>query len=141
VQVEFADLQREFARRLGRAGEHGLHDHHQPLLEARRASHGERCGAAAHELGVEQEEGQAGEMVAMQVAHQHGRNRVGFDLPFADRHHRGSAAVDQHVAVLPTFEMEAGIEAAAAAEGVAGAKELQAHRLVTAPAAGSTLRW
>jgi hypothetical protein len=43
--------------------------------------------------------------------------------------------------VLGALEVEAGVEAAAAAEGIAGTEELQAHRLATAPVPGSTLRW
>src|SRR4029453_13521172 len=84
--------------------------------------------------------GQAGEMVAVQMADQDRRHGVGIDLPLADRHHRGGAAIDQHVAAGGALEMETGVEAAAAAEGIAGAQKLQAHR-AKAPAPGSTLRW
>ena len=66
-------------------------------------------------------------MIAVQVAHQHRRDGVGVDAPFADRHHRGGAAIDQQIAVLAALEVKAGVEPPTAAEGVTGTEELQAH--------------
>src|SRR5580704_17239876 len=61
------------------------------------------------------------------MADQDRRDAVGIDAPFADRHHRRGAAIDQDVAAVGACEMEAGVEAAAAAEGVTRAEELKAH--------------
>ena len=87
VKLQLADLQRELALDLGRTREHCFHHGHQPVAEAGRSRQQERGGAAADKLRIEQEEGQAGKMVAVQVAHQHGRDRIGLDLPFADGDH------------------------------------------------------
>ena len=67
------------------------------------------------------------EVIAVQVADEHGRDAVGIDAPFADRDHRGGATVDQHVAMGRALEVKAGVEAAARSECVATADDGQPH--------------
>ncbi len=74
--------------------------------------------------------------VAEPVIQQQGIDRVVVQLPGV----QDTAKAKDIIGRTATLEI-AGVEAAAAAEGIAGAEELQAHRLVTGPVPGSTLRW
>ena len=100
----------------------------QPVAEARRARERERPSAPAHQMRVEQEERQAAEMIAMQVAHQHRLDAVGLDAETLERDQRGRPAIDQE-ARFRCRHQEAGVIPAAAAEGVAAAEKANLHRL------------
>jgi glutamate dehydrogenase/leucine dehydrogenase len=80
-------------------------------------------GAVA-ELAVQDQERQAAEVVAVQVRHQHQPDPVGILPLLLQGDQGGGAAVQQDVAVLAGgVQQDAGLEAAAAAEGVTGADE------------------
>ena len=124
VQRQFANFEGVLGFNRSRTREHRLANDVQALGQAGRACDHQRLRAAADELRVEQEEGQSAEMIAVQMADQDRRDRIGIDAPFADRDHGRRAAIDQHVAAVRTLEMEAGVEAAARTEGIAGPEEL-----------------
>jgi hypothetical protein len=64
-------------------------------------------------------------VVAVQVRHQHQPNLVGIVALLLEGDQRGGTAVQQHVAAVVArgVQQDAGLEAAAAAEGVTGANE------------------
>src|SRR5579875_1799305 len=66
-------------------------------------------------------------MIAMQMADQDGAQRVGIDAELADGDHRGRAAIHEK-STHPVAHMEAGVEAATAAKGIARPKKLHLHR-------------
>jgi hypothetical protein len=61
----------------------------------RRAGHGERFGPAG-ELPVEDKEGQAPEVVTVQVRNEHGGDLPGVEAEAFEGAERGGAAVQQH---------------------------------------------
>jgi hypothetical protein len=106
--------------------EQRFHHLREPRLDAGRACNDEGLGPA-RELGIEQEEGQAGEMIAVEMRNQDQLDVVALDLePLHCRQRRG-AAVDQQIGAL-SGEMKAGVVAAARAERVTAADEPQLHR-------------
>ena len=124
----------DFARAQIEAGCPALWDYLEPRLQAGRTGDLERLRAARHELGLQQQERQSSEMIAMQMRHQHRRDPVGVDSPLADRHHRRGAAIDQEVDALAR-DVEAGVQPSARADRVAAADKSQLHCL--APSSGS----
>src|SRR5215471_6415803 len=76
----------------GRAREQALHGVGQAAGDARRAGHGERCGAAG-ELAVEDEERQAAEVIAVQVRNEDGGDLARVESEAFQSAERGSAAV------------------------------------------------
>jgi hypothetical protein len=126
VGLEVDDVEREGPLHSRRAGKEDLHRLGHPAGRAGRAGDDERPPALADELGVEDEERHAAEVVAVEVR-QHDRvdgARVEAEPPEPDEH-RG-AAVDQDAAAA-ALDQEAGLEPAPAAEGVAAADEGHAH--------------
>ena len=104
----------------------------QPVGESRRARQGERFRAAGAVVRVAEQERQAAEVVAVQVGDQDGADGRRFDAAALHRRERRGAAVEQRrrqwtVAGLPA-EQEAGVQPAAAAEGVAAAQHLKPER-------------
>jgi hypothetical protein len=77
------------------------------------------------ELAVQDQEREAAEVVAVQVRHQHQPNLAGILALLVEGDQGRGAAVQQHIAVVVArgVQQDAGLEAAAAAEGVTGANE------------------
>jgi hypothetical protein len=77
------------------------------------------------ELAVQDQEREAAEVVAVQVRHQHQPNLVGILALLLEGDQRGGAAVQQDITAVVArgVQQDAGLEAAAAAEGVTGANE------------------
>jgi hypothetical protein len=76
------------------------------------------------ELAVQHQERQAAEVVAVQVRHRHQPDLVGIVVLLLEGDQGGGAAVQQDVAVVAGgVQQDAGLEAAAVAEGVTGADE------------------
>jgi hypothetical protein len=118
---ELDEVGAEPAGRPGGAGKQDLHRRHHPLASARRPGDDERALAPA-ELAVEDEEGHAAEVVTVEVREEDAVDRGGIDAGALQGDERRGAAVDQDAAA-GTVEAETGLEAPAAAEGVAGAEE------------------
>lgn len=106
--------------------EEHLHRVADARLDARRAGDDERPCAPRDELGVQDEEGQAAEVIAVEVADEDGLDVVRIDVEAAHRDERRRAAVEQDGAGCGSDE-DARLEPPAAAEGVAAAKELHRH--------------
>ena len=79
------------------------------------------------ELSVEDQPGQPGEVVAVEMAERNEPDRVRVDARSSDRDERGRAAVEQH-RLGATVQVEAGLKAPATGERVAGAEERELHR-------------
>src|SRR6185437_3519776 len=84
--------------------------------------------AAARELGIEQEEGQAGEMIAVKVGDEDQLDVVAHDTVALQRRQRRGAAIDQDID-RRSRDMKAGVLPAAGAEGVAAADKVHLHRM------------
>ncbi len=119
---ELQELDREAPRDRGGAGKEDLHRRLHALAHAGRARDGERHGPAP-ELPVEDQERERAEVVAMQVREgdRADRRRIDVGPPHGDE--RGGPAVDEQ-APARALEEQAGLEAAAAPEGVAGAEDV-----------------
>ncbi len=81
---------------------------------------------AARELGVEQEERQAGEMIAVEMRDQDDVDVLARNAEALQRDQRRRAAVDQEIGALAR-DVKAGVEAPAGAQRIAAADELQLH--------------
>jgi hypothetical protein len=97
----------------GGAGEEELHRRVQARAHARRPRHHQRPRAAV-ELAVEHEEGDAAEVVHVEMREQHPA-----DLGRVERHaletdERGGAAVEEDASLARAGQVQAGLEAAAA---------------------------
>jgi hypothetical protein len=77
------------------------------------------------ELAVQHQERHAAEVVAMQVRQQHQPDLVGIVVLLLQGDQGGGAAVQQHIVTVVAggVQQDAGLEAAAVAEGVTGADE------------------
>ncbi len=120
------ELEREPAACRGRAGEHHLHRRPHAFPGARRPGHDQRPGAFADQLAVQDQERQPAEVIAVQVAQQHRVDGVGRDPVAAHADERGGAAVDEKAGAA-AFDQHAGLQAPAAAEGVAAAEKGETH--------------
>ena len=104
-------------------GEHAFHGVGQAAGDARRPGDDERSGAAG-ELAVEDKEGQAAEVVAVEVGDEHGGDLAGVESEALEGAERGGAAVKEHRAgPAGASQVDTGLVAATAAEGVAAASE------------------
>ena len=117
----------------GRAGEQHLHRRADSRLHARRAGHGERpCPTL--ELSVEDQEGHAAEVIAVQVREDHGVDRLRVHAEAPHRDERGGAAVDEHLSA-GGLDVDARLEPSATAERIARSENPDLHpRLHPAPA-------
>jgi hypothetical protein len=89
----------------------------------RRPGDDERFGAAG-ELAVEDEEGQAPEVVAVEVGDKHGGDLAGVESEAFKGAERGGVAVKEHRAgPAGASQVDTGLETATAAEGIAAASE------------------
>merc|ERR1712023_45567 len=111
-------MQIELAGSLGRAGKGGFHDAFEPVLKSERADNGQRLAAFAEKLGIEEEEGDAAEVIGVKVRDHDCRDSVAVDIELLHRHERRGAAIDQQVRRFAN-EMKAGVEASTLAEGIA----------------------
>src|SRR5579872_2303526 len=100
------------------------------LREARRTVERERPVAPAHMLTIEHEEGQPAEMIAMEMADENGIDIVDEDARLFQGDERARAEIDEKPPAR-ALEQEAGIEPAAAAEGIACANEPDLHGVST----------
>ena len=107
---------------------------HSPLLRAAEREADAQRGAVEQAgawpnpaLGIEQEEWQAGKVVAMKMGDQDEIDVVAHDAAALQRRDRGGAAIDQEIDGL-SGNVEAGILPAAGAEGIAAADKLHLHR-------------
>jgi hypothetical protein len=83
------------------------------------------------ELAIEDEERQAAEVVPVQVGHRHGADRIRVQPLGLQCHQAGGTAVDQQD--LPAAaEPDACLEAPAAAESIAAAREPHLHDTIVA---------
>ncbi len=78
---------------------------------------GQRTLASCQELGVEQQERQPAEMIAVQMRQDDAVDPQRIDALRLQRHQCGSAAIDQQGAAR-ALQQEAGVEPAAGAEGI-----------------------
>jgi hypothetical protein len=113
----------EPGRSPGGAREQDLHRCRHPLPDARRAGDHERALAPA-ELAVEDEEGNASEVVAVEMREEDAADRSGVDARTLHADEGRGATVDQDSAV-GALEAEAGLQAPAGAESVARPEEAQ----------------
>jgi hypothetical protein len=95
-------------------------------VKARRADQRQGSVASAVELGIQQQEGQAAEMIGVQVRHEDRTDAVWVDAEPPHGDEAGRAAVDQKCGA-PGFDEKAGVEPTAAAERIATAEKLQLH--------------
>ena len=98
----------------------------EPRARAGRPRDQQRPFAAREKLRVEQQERQAAEMIAVQMRQHDAVDPVRIEPARLQRRQSRGAAIDQQRA-LGRFQPEAGVEAAARAEGVAGAGNRQSH--------------
>ncbi len=119
---QFGDLDAEPAAGGRGAGEQELHGLTEAAGGSRRAGDGKRLDATG-ELPVEDEEGQAAEVVAVQVGDEHGTDLAGVESQALEGAERRGAAVQQHRGSSGAAQVDAGLVPAAAAEGVAAAGE------------------
>src|SRR5580692_5288046 len=122
-RVQFDRVDVETTQNRGGAGEHALHRVGEAAGDARRPGDGERCGAAG-ELAVEDKEGQPSEVVAVQVGDEHAGDLARVQSQAPEGAERGGPAVQEHRGVAArALQVDAGLETATAAEGVAAAGE------------------
>jgi hypothetical protein len=114
----------EPGRSPGGAREQDLHRCRHPLPDARRAGDHERALAPA-ELAVEDEEGNAAEVVAVEMREEDAADGSRVDARALHPDEGRGAAVDQDSDAAGALEAEAGLEASPAAEGITGAEESQ----------------
>jgi hypothetical protein len=121
---EFVEVHREPAPHPGGAGKQHLHRRLHALADPGWAGDVRGSGAVG-ELAVQDQEREAAEVVAVQVRHQHQPNLVGILALLLEGDQRGGAAVQQDITAVVArgVQQDAGLEAAAAAEGVTGANE------------------
>ena len=104
--------------------EHAFHGVGQAAGDARRPGDGERFGAAG-ELAVEDEEGQAPEVVAVEVGDEYGRDLAGVESEAFKGAERGGTAVKEHRAgPARASQVDTGLATATAAEGIAAAAKV-----------------
>jgi hypothetical protein len=108
-----------------RARKEHLHRLAHAGLDAGRSHHDERA-RAPRELAVEDQERDAAEVIAVQVGEDHRVDRRGIDAEAAHRNQGRRAAVDEGLG-RARLEMDARLEAPAAAERVARAEEAYLH--------------
>ncbi len=89
---------------------------------SRRPGDGKRPGATG-ELPVENEEGQAAEVVAVQMGDEHGGDLAGIQAQALEGGKRRGTAVQQYRGSTGAPQVDAGLITAAAAEGVPAASE------------------
>ena len=106
--------------------EQRFHDLRQPGFDSLGPRDHQRPGAAG-ELRVEQQERQAGEMIAVEMRDQDEVDVVARDAEPLQCRQRGCAAIDQEIGAF-AGDMKAGIVPSAGSERVAAADKLQLHR-------------
>ena len=119
----------------GRAGEEHLHRRPDALAGADRADDGQRLVAVAVELGVEEEERQAAEMVAVEVRQHHRVDAVGVDPEPLQRDERGGAEIE-HDRRRRGLNEETRVCPSARSERVPAADDRQAHGVTPARLGG-----
>jgi hypothetical protein len=119
------DAQVEGELDLGEMLERRLERAHIPALDAGRPGKRERARALA-EMRLEHEVGDAAEMIAVEMRDQDRVDGAARNAEPLEPDQRGGAAIDQKVRAL-AHHVEAGVEAAARAERVPAADELQMH--------------
>src|SRR2546425_9338408 len=124
---DLANLGVELPLDLRGAGEEDFHRLDEALAKARRADERERRRPPAVELRVQNEEGEAAEMIAVEMRDEDGADAVGIDAEPPHRDHARGAALDQERAG-GRLDEKAGVEPSAAAEGVAAPEELKSHQ-------------
>src|SRR5262249_27449470 len=105
-------------------------EHFERLIEpcacAGRSCDQQRSLALRKELGVQQEEGERAEMVAVQMRKHDAVDPVRIETARLERDERCRPAVDEQRA-FRRFEVETGVEPAAGAEGITRSDDRQAH--------------
>ena len=81
-----------------------------------------RCRSMRVELGIQEEEWQASEVITVEVTDHDGINRSRVDAGPLETDQAGRAAIEE-AAPAAVFDQDASLEAAAAAEGIAAADE------------------
>src|SRR5207244_8123147 len=109
----------------GREGKYHLHGLAHARPDTRRPRHDQRPGPAL-ELAIEDQERHAAEVVTVQVGQDHRVDRLRLDAEAPHRDQRRGAAIEKHLA-RARLEVDAGLEAAAAAERVARSEEADLH--------------
>src|SRR5487761_1430471 len=102
----------ELEYRRGRAREQRVAQRRETRLESFGSPDEQRPPALAHQLGIEQEEGRAAEMIAMEMSQHDAVDRIESDGRALQRDERGRAAIDQEAAAGAAYQ-KTGIEAAA----------------------------
>ena len=126
ADLDLHDLERKAPRLVSAPREEHLERRLDPRPRAGRAGDDQRTLAPRHELRVEQQERQRAEMVAVQMRQDDAVDIAVIEPARLQRHRRGRAAIDQQRR-LRGFQPEAGVEAAAGAEGIAGADDGEPH--------------
>src|SRR6516225_11233714 len=124
VELDHVDL--KAPRDVCRARKQDLHCLAQPFPQARRPRHRQRCRPAADQLCVQNKERQAAEMVAVQMRYEDGFDRIRLDAKASNGNHRRGATVNQELGQFSGY-VEARVETAAAAKGIATTEELKSH--------------
>src|SRR3954468_1430933 len=128
------DLEGKAPLVVGRAGEENLEGGAQALRRSDRPENGERLVSPAVELRVEEEEGQAAEMVSVQVAEDDAVEAVRIEPHALQGDERGRAEIERHRRG-PRLEPEARVRPAPRAEGVTATDDGQSHGSGTRAAA------
>src|SRR5690242_6067457 len=95
-----------------------------PLGQSGRAGNGQRAASFADELGIEDEERHAAEMIEVEMSEQNEIDRVSINVDLFHRDQRRCAAIDQEIR-FAAGNVETCIEAAAGTECVAAPHKLQ----------------
>ncbi len=103
----------------------------QPVVHSVRPRHHQRPRAPPDIVHVQQQKGHAGRVVAVKMADDHRIQAVGIQALAVQRHHARRAEVQGYAVPVGEREVKAGVEPAAATEGVAAAQNRQSH--VAAP--------
>lgn len=127
LDLVLLDPELEAPRLGGRPWKQTFHGGGQALFRRSRSGDEQRLVALADVIGVQKEERQTAEMVAVQVRQQNAVDAVGIDAESIDGNHRRRAAVDQKPSVRGS-DHETGIEPPAGPERVAATEKPHFHR-------------